>query len=178
MADHAGTAAHGPFCHRPGAGRRERLVNQLGIYMLAPDVVQHTIVGLHHHRHAPVGRRVRQGRMLMGNQRVTYHADTVGVGGRNRRRQQACFPNPFKASGITIAVQHMAAGEAWLITRRCGAWLDDADTRAYRFAVMDLVQRCVADPHTRYVGNCVVGSPASPRPRVIPKSRARILSLA
>ncbi len=98
--------------------------------------------------------------MLMGNQRVTHHADTVGVGGRNRRRQQACFPNPFKAGGITIAVQHMAAGEAWLITRRCGAWLDDADTRAYRFAVMDLVQRRVADPHTRYVGDCVVG----PRP--------------
>ena len=127
----------------------------LGAHVLAPDVIQGAVVGFQHHRHAPI-------RMLLAHftfgchQRIAHHTDAVGVGIGNGRGQQTGFANPLQTGCVTVAVQHMDPGKTRLQMRRTGTRLDHGDTGMDgSFGGFD-IQRVMPDPHTRYIGDCVV----------------------
>ena len=95
VADHPGAAADAALGDRAARGRVERGEDVLRPDVQAVDVVQPAVVGLGDDRQAP-GRLVGRvaARDVVGDQRVADDADAVGVGDRDRRRQQPRLLDP------------------------------------------------------------------------------------
>ena len=64
--------------------------------VLAVDIVQGAVVGLGHHGETPVLLVVCAGFDLGPYQGVAYDTDAVGVGDRDRCRQDAGLPDPLQ----------------------------------------------------------------------------------
>ncbi|MNF92486.1 hypothetical protein D3C84_751320 [compost metagenome] len=155
MADHPGAAAHAAFGHRSATGIGQRGMDVFGSDMLAPDVIEHAVVGFQYRGHAPVGALLAQ--FTLGrHQCITDHADTVGVGVGDRGGQQTGLANPLKAAGIAVAVEHMHAGEARLQVRRLWSRLDDGDTGVHRLRTAFIMKGVMAHTHARHIGDGVV----------------------
>ncbi|MNH07403.1 hypothetical protein D3C79_667940 [compost metagenome] len=123
--------------------------------MLAPNIIEHAVIGFQHRRHAPVGALLTQ-LALGSHQGITDHTHAVSVGVGNRCGQQASFANPFKASRIAIAVEHVHAGKAWLQVRRLRSRLDDGDTGVHRLRTAFIMKGVMAHTHARHIGDGVV----------------------
>ena len=157
MADHAAAASDGAFGYRAALGRMQRLGHMLTVYMEAVDVVEQAVEGLQHHRHVPVEASViRLLFTIQHHQRITHHAQAMGVGEGDGARQKPSFANPFQAGGVAVAVQHMYAGKARLLAGGACTRLDNRYTGQDVAAVGGASSHiAVADPYAGYVGDCI-----------------------
>jgi len=127
----------------------------LDLHMEAVDVIEQTVEGLEHHRHVPVEPAVvRLLFTVQHDQRITHHAQAMGVGEGDRTGQQTCFANPFQAGRVAIAIEYMDAGKTGLQAGRAGARFDHGDTGE---DVMTLgtatAHIAMADAHTGDIGD-------------------------
>ena len=83
--------------------------------VLAVDVVQGAVVGLGHHREAPVLLLVGAGLDLGPYQGVAYDTDAVGVGDRDRCRQDAGLPDPLQPRHLAVTVEPVRARKDGLV---------------------------------------------------------------
>src|ERR671921_1099447 len=83
--------------------------------VLAVDIVQGAVVGLGHHGETPVLLVVCAGFDLGPYQGVAYDSDAVGVGDRDRCRQDAGLSDPLQPRHLPVAVEPVRAREDGLV---------------------------------------------------------------
>jgi hypothetical protein len=147
VADHAGAASHVAFGDGARGRGRERVLEVFGAHVHAAYVVQRPVPRLAHHRES--------GGEAGGRKRVSHDADAVGVGDRDRRREQARFPEPFQSGELAVAVQSLAPGEHGVAARICSSRQYHGDSGANRSSLDD---RGVTDGDARHVRDGIVGT--------------------
>lgn len=155
MADHAAATADRAFHHRAVDRVFQGFSHMRGLHVKTVDIVEQAVKGLQHHWHVPVKTAV-VGLLLaiQCNQGIAHHTEAVGVGEGNRAGQQTRLANPFKPGGVTIAVEHMHAGEIRLLIgrtrtrfdhRHAGADVPSGAAAAAHIAVADAYAGYISD---------------------------------
>ena len=85
-------ATDSPFQHWSSGRFQQRFLNVLGLYMLAVNVIECTVVGLRDYRGVPVGTPALIDHPR--HQAISDHADTVGVGDSDWAINQSAFGEP------------------------------------------------------------------------------------
>lgn len=155
MADHAAAPAHGTLLYCPSRGVLHGLSDVLGLDVETVDVVDQAVIGFQYHRHVPVETSVvRLMLSIQRNQRITHHAEAVGVGEGNRAGQQTRLTNPLKPGGVAIAVEHMHPGETRLLVGRALAWFDQGNAGAdVATGAGATAHVAMTDAHTWHIGD-------------------------